>query len=135
MPRAAASVSCRSVHRDGDRSILGVRGRRGSRRTWEASDMTLFDGIEARSVETPGLAVNVLERAGDDAATPPERTVVLIHGNLSSALFWQELMLDLPTDLRVIAIDLRGYGGTEHAPIDATRGVRDFSDDIAATLK
>ncbi|MDQ7879823.1 alpha/beta fold hydrolase [Microbacterium sp. QXD-8] len=97
--------------------------------------MTLFDGITARSVETPGLTVNVLEREGDDSATPPERTVVLIHGNVSSALFWQELMLDLPTDLRVIAIDLRGFGGTEHAPIDATRGVRDFSDDVHATLE
>ncbi|MFK4835724.1 alpha/beta hydrolase [Microbacterium sp. ZW T2_14] len=97
--------------------------------------MTLFDGIEARRVETPGLTVNVLERAGDDPATPPERTVVLIHGNVSSALFWQELMLDLPTDLRVIAIDLRGFGGTEHAPIDATRGVRDFSDDVRSTLE
>jgi pimeloyl-ACP methyl ester carboxylesterase len=97
--------------------------------------MTLFDGIAARSVETPGLTVNVLERVGDDPATPPDRTVVLVHGNVSSALFWQELMLDLPTDLRVIAIDLRGYGGTEHAPIDATRGVRDFSDDLRATLE
>jgi len=96
--------------------------------------MTLFDGIAARSVETPGLTVNVLERVGDDPATPQDRTVVLIHGNVSSALFWQELMLDLPTDLRVIAIDLRGFGGTEHAPIDATRGVRDFSDDLRATL-
>lgn len=96
--------------------------------------MTLFDGIAARSVETPDLTVNVLERVGDDPATPPDRTVVLIHGNVSSALFWQELMLDLPTDLRVIAIDLRGFGGTEHAPIDATRGVRDFSDDLRATL-
>lgn len=96
--------------------------------------MTLFDGIAARSVETPGLTVNVLERVGDDPATPPDRTVVLIHGNVSSALFWQELMLDLPTDLRVIAVDLRGFGGTEHAPIDATRGVRDFSDDLRATL-
>ena len=44
-------------------------------------------------------------------------------------------MQDLPHDLRVIAIDLRGYGGTENAPIDATRGVRDFSDDIHATLE
>ena len=97
--------------------------------------MTLFDGIAARSVETPGLTVNVLERTGDDPATPPDRTVVLIHGNVSSALFWQETMQDLPTDIRVIAIDLRGYGGTEHAPIDATRGVRDFSDDVRATLE
>ncbi len=97
--------------------------------------MTLFDGITARIIETPRLNVNILEREGDDAATPPERTVVLIHGNVSSSLFWQEVMLDLPHDLRVIAIDLRGFGGTEHTPVDATRGVRDFTDDIAATLE
>ncbi|NYE19125.1 alpha/beta fold hydrolase [Microbacterium immunditiarum] len=96
--------------------------------------MTLFDGITQRLVETPRLTVGILERAGDDPATPPERTVVLIHGNGSSSLFWQETMLHLPSDLRVIAIDLRGYGFTEHAPIDATRGVRDFSDDVKATL-
>jgi pimeloyl-ACP methyl ester carboxylesterase len=60
--------------------------------------------------------------------------VVFIHGNVSSSLFWQETMQDLPPDLRVIAIDLRGFGGTEHAPIDATRGVRDFSDDVRETL-
>lgn len=97
--------------------------------------MTLFDGITARRVETPDLTVNVLERAGDEPATPPDRTVVFVHGNLSSSLFWQQTMLDLPTDLRAVAIDLRGYGSTEHAPIDATRGVRDFSDDVRATLE
>jgi pimeloyl-ACP methyl ester carboxylesterase len=96
--------------------------------------MTLFDGITARIIDTPRLSVNVLERAGDDPDTPPERTIVLIHGNVSSALFWQEVMQDLPADLRVIAVDLRGFGGTEHTPIDATRGVRDFSDDIRDTL-
>ena len=97
--------------------------------------MTLFDGIRSRVVETPGLNVAVLEREGDDPQTPPERTVVLIHGNASSSVFWQEIMQDLPSDLRVIAIDLRGFGGTEHAPVDATRGVRDFSDDVWATLE
>ena len=97
--------------------------------------MTLFDGVSARIIETPGLNVNILERDGDDPTTPPERTVVLIHGNVSSSLFWQEVMRDLPGDLRVIAIDLRGFGGTEHAPVDATRGVRDFSDDVWATLE
>ena len=97
--------------------------------------MTLFDGIRSRLVETPGLNVNILERDGDDPSTPPERTVVFIHGNVSSALFWQEVMQDLPSDLRVLAIDLRGFGGTEHAPVDATRGVRDFSDDVWATLE
>ncbi|MEZ3162070.1 alpha/beta hydrolase [Microbacterium sp. BWT-B31] len=97
--------------------------------------MTLFDGITERRVQTPRLTVGLLEREGDDPTTPPEQTVVLIHGNGSSSLFWQELMQDLPTDLRVIAIDLRGYGASEHAPIDATRGVRDFSDDVRATLE
>lgn len=96
--------------------------------------MTLFDGITARLIDTPRLSVNVLERVGDDVATAPEQTVVLIHGNVSSSLFWQEIMQDLPSDLRVVAIDLRGFGGTEHAPVDATRGVRDFSDDVRAAL-
>lgn len=97
--------------------------------------MTLFDGIAERVIETPRLNVNILERTADEPTTPAERTVVLIHGNVSSSLFWQHLMEDLPTDLRVIAIDLRGFGGTEHAPVDATRGVRDFSDDVHATLE
>jgi pimeloyl-ACP methyl ester carboxylesterase len=97
--------------------------------------MTLFDGITAQLVDTPRLSVQVLERAGDDPATPPERTVVFIHGNVSSSLFWQETMQDLPGDLRVLAVDLRGFGGTEHAPLDATRGMRDFSDDLRATLE
>lgn len=45
--------------------------------------MSLFDGIRSRIVETPDLNVGVLEREGDDPATPPDRTVVLIHGNVS----------------------------------------------------
>ena len=50
--------------------------------------MTLFDGIVSRTIETPRLAVNILERSGDDPATPTDRTVVFVHGNVSSALFW-----------------------------------------------
>ncbi len=96
---------------------------------------TLFDGIAARLIDTPRLRTNILERIADDPAAPPERTVVLVHGNVSSALFWQETMLSLPTDLRVIAIDLRGFGSSETKPVDATRGVRDFSDDVAAALE
>ncbi|WP_292836299.1 alpha/beta hydrolase [Microbacterium sp.] len=96
--------------------------------------MTLIDGIRSRLIATDRLNVNILERAGDDPAASAESTVVMIHGSVSSSLFWQELMHDLPSDLRIIAIDLRGFGGTESLPVDATRGVRDFSDDIHATL-
>lgn len=97
--------------------------------------MTLFDGITARIVETPRLHVNVLERASDDPSTPPERTIVFVHGNVSSSLFWQETMLDLPHDIRAVAVDLRGFGDTDVLPVDATRGLRDFSDDLFATLE
>jgi len=97
--------------------------------------MTLLDGISSRIIDTDRLRVSILERVGDDAAASPDHTVVLVHGNVSSSLFWQELMQDLPSDLRVIAVDLRGFGDTESVPVDATRGVRDFSDDLFATLQ
>lgn len=96
--------------------------------------MTLLDGITSRLIDTDRLSVTLLERAGDDDATSAEQTLVLLHGNVSSSLIWQELMQDLPAELRVIALDLRGFGGTEHMPVDASRGVRDFSDDVHAAL-
>jgi pimeloyl-ACP methyl ester carboxylesterase len=93
--------------------------------------MPLLDGITARRVPTSRLTVNVLERAGESGTGAP---IVLVHGNVSSAAFWQELMLALPADHPVYAVDLRGFGDTETKPVDATRGLRDFSDDLAATL-
>jgi pimeloyl-ACP methyl ester carboxylesterase len=60
--------------------------------------------------------------------------VLLIHGNCSSAAFWVPLLRHLPSTLRWAAPDLRGYGATTTAPIDATRGLRDFADDVAALL-
>jgi pimeloyl-ACP methyl ester carboxylesterase len=60
--------------------------------------------------------------------------VVFLHGNFSAALYWEETMLALPAGYRGIAPDLRGYGWTEAKPIDSTRGMRDWSDDLAALL-
>ncbi|MDQ1217049.1 alpha/beta fold hydrolase [Microbacterium arborescens] len=97
--------------------------------------MPLFDGITPRTIETSRLAVNILERAADDPDTPADRTLVLLHTAPGSSLFWQEIIEDLPSDVRPIAIDLRGFGDTERLPVDATRGVRDFSDDVRATLE
>lgn len=93
--------------------------------------MPLLDGITARRVPTSRLTVNVLERAGQSGDGAP---IVLVHGNVSSAAFWQELMLALPAEHPVYAVDLRGFGDTETKPVDATRGLRDYSDDLAATL-
>jgi pimeloyl-ACP methyl ester carboxylesterase len=90
--------------------------------------MSLFDGILSTTVPLDRLAVNVLHRVADAGSDAP--AVVFIHGNVSSSLFWQPLMLALPTTVRAYAIDLRGFGDTETKPVDATRGLRDFSDDV-----
>ncbi|MEV4714386.1 alpha/beta hydrolase [Micromonospora sp. NPDC049374] len=60
--------------------------------------------------------------------------VLLVHGNCSSAAFWEPLVRRLPETLRVVAPDLRGYGATQTAPVDASRGLTDFADDVAALL-
>ncbi|MEF3404296.1 alpha/beta hydrolase [Agromyces sp. CCNWLW203] len=91
---------------------------------------TIFPGIVARRVETPRLVAGVLERPADD----PSTTVVFVHGNVSSSLFWQPMMLSLPPRVASFAVDLRGFGDSETLPVDATRGVRDFSDDVASVI-
>ena len=60
--------------------------------------------------------------------------VLLIHGNCSSSRYWEPLIRHLPSSWRIVAPDLRGYGDSEPAPVDATRGLRDFSDDVAGLL-
>lgn len=96
--------------------------------------MTLFEGITSRTIQTPRLVANILERAADNVEDVGE-PLVLVHGNVSSSLFWQDLMLRLPSDLRVIAVDLRGFGDSEILPVDATRGLRDFSDDVHSVVE
>ncbi|TFD08850.1 alpha/beta hydrolase [Cryobacterium sp. TMT1-2-2] len=99
--------------------------------TITTSTGNIFDGITAYSVVTPRLRAEVLERPATGTAAA---TVVFVHGNVSSSLFWQPLMLALPTSVRALAIDLRGFGSSETLPVDATRGLADYSDDIAAVL-
>jgi pimeloyl-ACP methyl ester carboxylesterase len=83
-----------------------------------------------RRVTSARLSTRVLFHGPDDG-TP----VIFIHGNLSAATWWEETMLRLPPGLRAIAPDLRGYGEADpSARIDATRGMADFSDDLAALM-
>lgn len=84
---------------------------------------------EQIKVVAGGLSQNV--HAAGPVDGPP---VLLIHGNCSSGAYWYPLFRHLPPTLRVVAPDLRGYGGTEPAPVDATRGLRDFADDLTALL-
>lgn len=81
-------------------------------------------------VADPGRADTSFRHDGRDAGEP----VVLVHGNISSSLFWEDTLRALPDGYRGLAPDLRGFGDTEALPIDAGRGVRDFSDDLHAAL-
>jgi len=60
--------------------------------------------------------------------------VVFVHGNVSSSRFFAELMASLPAEIQAFAPDLRGFGESQVLPVDATRGVRDFADDLGALL-
>jgi pimeloyl-ACP methyl ester carboxylesterase len=91
---------------------------------------TLLDGLSASDVRTDRLTAHVVERKG----TGNGPTLVLVHGNVSSSLFFQPLMLALPERVRALAVDLRGFGGSETLPVDASRGLRDFADDVASVL-
>ncbi|MBX5448991.1 alpha/beta fold hydrolase [Thermogemmatispora sp.] len=87
----------------------------------------LLPGISQRRCRTARLETAYLE------AGSGESTLILIHGNCSSSLFFQDLMLALAAlGYHVYAPDMRGYGDSQALPIDATRGVRDLSDDLAS---
>ena len=92
------------------------------------SNGTLLSGINQSHVKTDRLEIAYLEAGTGDIP------IVLVHGNCSSSLFFQDFMLALAAANRykVFAPDMRGYGDTEPMPIDATRGVADFSDDLDA---
>jgi pimeloyl-ACP methyl ester carboxylesterase len=89
----------------------------------------LLPGVTARRVTTPRLILNVLE-TGRGEGEP----VLFVHGNVSSAAFFQTTLLSLPAGLRGLAVDLRGFGDSDPAPVDSTRGLADYADDLAALV-
>jgi pimeloyl-ACP methyl ester carboxylesterase len=91
---------------------------------------TLLPGITMERVRTRRLTMAVLSAAGRSG-----QPVLFVHGNVSSALFWQPVMLALPEGYRPLAVDLRGFGDTDPGPVDATRGLGDYADDLAALLE
>jgi pimeloyl-ACP methyl ester carboxylesterase len=96
-------------------------------------DDLLLPGIAATAVPTPRLTQQVLHAEGLDPFDGDE-ALVFVHGNVSSAAFWQQQLLALEPRRRALAVDLRGYGGTEALPVDARRGVRDWADDLAELI-
>ncbi len=88
----------------------------------------LLAGISQKKIKTGRLEVAYLE------AGTGQTPIVLVHGNTSSSLFFQDFMLALAATNRytIYAPDMRGFGDTQALPINATRGLRDFSDDLSS---
>ncbi len=89
----------------------------------------LPDGVRSARTATDRLDTHYLSFGPDDGIP-----VVLIHGNLSSARFYDETMAAAPGRYRVVAPDMRGFGDSEAKPLDGTRGLRDWSDDTRALI-
>ena len=92
--------------------------------------LPVLPGIIAKTIATERITTRVLFAGPADG-----RPVLFLHGNLSSATWWEEVMLTLPAGFRGIAPDQRGFGQADpQQKIDATRGLGDWADDAAALL-
>jgi len=89
----------------------------------------LLPGVRSRMVQTPRLAQHVYESGPADG-----ELLLWIHGNASSARWFEDLMAALP-EYHILAPDLRGYGATALKRADASRGLRDYSDDVHALVE
>lgn len=95
------------------------------------STVQLLPGIIQKKTKTDRLKVAYLEAGTGNIP------LILVHGNCSSSHFFQDFMLSLAANghYTVYAPDMRGYGDSEVLPVDGTRGVRDFSDDLEAFVQ
>ncbi len=94
------------------------------------SSIPTLEGITSQMVQTRRLRMHVLTAGAEDSVP-----VLFVHGNGSSATFWEETMLALPSGFRGIAPDMRGYGDTEPLPVDATLGLGDMVEDIRSLVE
>jgi len=97
------------------------------------SRIPVMAGITARYITTNRIATRVLF-SGDETDNTAQ-AVLFLHGNLSSATWWEETMLALPKGFRGIAPDQRGFGEADSSKyVDATRGLGDLADDAIALM-
>ena len=97
-------------------------------RTPPRSNYPLVAGVRSRTLAAERLRTHYYANTATEGAR-----VLLVHGNASSARFFEHLIASL-SDCQVVAPDLRGYGASEQEPADAERGLRDFSDDLEALM-
>ena len=61
--------------------------------------------------------------------------LLLVHGNLTTGRFFQALAERVPDRFRVVAPDLRSFGRSAALPVDASRGLRDWSEDVRSLVE
>lgn len=76
------------------------------------------------------LSTNRLTTAYYRAGEENNAKLLLIHGNVSSAVFYLPLFPAFEENYDVVALDLRCFGDSDALPVDATRGFRDWTDDV-----
>ena len=87
-------------------------------------------GITAKTIATERITTRVLFSGPEDGLA-----VLFLHGNASSATWWEETLVALPPQFRGIAPDQRGFGDADpDKKVDATRGAGDWADDAVALL-
>ena len=89
-----------------------------------------LSGITPKTITTERITTRVLFSGPDDGLA-----VLFLHGNASSATWWEETLVALPPQFRGIAPDQRGFGDADpDKKVDATRGAGDWADDAVALL-
>jgi pimeloyl-ACP methyl ester carboxylesterase len=83
---------------------------------------------EPRRLENEGIGLHVELDGPDDAPT-----VLFVHGVGSSGRTWEWLPAELTANRRVVMVDLRGHGRSDHAP--GTYLLPRYGADVAAVLR
>lgn len=86
-------------------------------------------GLEKVTLEN-GETLAYRKREGDGTS---EQTILLIHGNTSSSIYWDTLMESLDATYTIYAVDLRGFGDSSYE-CQAQR-IEDYSHDVEEWLE
>ena len=86
--------------------------------------------VNSKKIQTASLNTHYLE-SGDTS----KDLVVLLHGNVSSALFFTPMMEKVGNAYHYVAPDMRGYGDSETKSVNAITGLKDFSTDLLNFIK
>src|ERR1700733_11236267 len=62
------------------------------------------------------------------------RTVILLHGNSANAWWWQWVAAEMPKNLRLLALDMRGHGDSEWVKPAAYKP-HDYAGDLANFIR